>query len=789
MRVLSLFDGMSCGRLALHRAGIPVSQYIASEIDKYAIQVARANWSDIIHLGDVRVVRQMAEAGVFGRVDLLIGGSPCFVAGTKVITDVGFKNIEDVCINDSVLSHYGTWDKVLDVGGKTSGTVSVKVQGILDTFTTPEHPYYVRKSFWVWDSEKRSSVRTFTKPEWLEAYKMGKGYFAALPILQTRSNPFNLSNEECFVLGRYIADGHTRKDFRTSENRPNHRHWQMILSVGSHKIPSLEISHSCYAHGKSTHRVVVSNKRLVQIAEAHCGVGASEKYISQMLLDLPVPKLKRVIDGLISGDGYVRKDHYKICTVSEMLARTLPLAVAKCYGTGCSVLFTKRKAQTVIEGRTVNQRSTWEIYFHKIKKKQANYWSDGEFIWLPVKDVSLTGKTEKVYNLEVERSNSYTANNLVVHNCQGFSFAGKQLAFDDPRSALFFEYVHILYALRKQNPSMRFMLENVKMKKEHLAVITGFLGVEPVLINSALVSAQNRQRYYWCNWKVEQPADRGLLLRDIIETGEVDRDKSYCIDANYYKGGSLNNYLEKSRRQIVLSPEKLVNVNPSGNGMNGWVYGVDAKSPTVTTNKGEGSKIAFHQSEKRLMVKENDNRAIAGIVMTENGIRPYKNDGRKGSLTEIGTIGLADTKSAAVTVANAPKYTDRHIRNMKSLDDKSVKLLSSMHKGQQANGQTLILDVTGAAIRGRYIEGNSGTTEQGLEVRDDGKANSLTTVGKDSVLAEGITYRKLTPIECERLQGVPDNYTNHVSSTQRYRMLGNGWQVDTIEHIFRSMPI
>ena len=77
MRVLSLFDGMACGRLALHRAGVQVTQYIASEIDKYAIQVARANWSDIIHLGDVREVRKLVELGVFGKIDLLIGGSPC----------------------------------------------------------------------------------------------------------------------------------------------------------------------------------------------------------------------------------------------------------------------------------------------------------------------------------------------------------------------------------------------------------------------------------------------------------------------------------------------------------------------------------------------------------------------------------------------------------------------------------------------------------------------------------------------------------------------------------------
>jgi site-specific DNA-cytosine methylase len=201
--------------------------------------------------------------------------------------------------------------------------------------------------------------------------------------------------------------------------------------------------------------------------------------------------------------------------------------------------------------------------------------------------------------------------------CQGFSFAGKGLAFDDPRSKLFFVYVDILNHIKSVNPSVKFLLENVKMKKEHMDVITDYLGVQPVFINSALVSAQNRQRWYWANWEFSEPEDKGIMLADIIESGAVDRNKSYCIDASYYKGGSLKNYLEKSRRQIAL-----------------------------------------RQSEKRLCVFEKD-------------------------------------------------------------DNRSI--------------------------------------------------------------------RKLTPIECERLQTVPDNYTNHVSNTQRYKMLGNGWTVDVIAHIFMAI--
>jgi len=124
--------------------------------------------------------------------------------------------------------------------------------------------------------------------------------------------------------------------------------------------------------------------------------------------------------------------------------------------------------------------------------------------------------------------------------CQGFSFAGKQLNFEDPRSRLFFEFVDIL----KHYKPKYFLLENVKMKKEFQDVISEYLGVQPIEINSALVSAQNRKRLYWTNIPdVSVPDDKGILLKDIVhENTESDRFKAHCIDANYYKGANFKQY-------------------------------------------------------------------------------------------------------------------------------------------------------------------------------------------------------------------------------------------------------
>lgn len=128
--------------------------------------------------------------------------------------------------------------------------------------------------------------------------------------------------------------------------------------------------------------------------------------------------------------------------------------------------------------------------------------------------------------------------------CTGFSFAGKQLNFEDPGSKLFFIYMDILNHIRKLNPGVKFLLENVRMKKEHSDKITELIGVEPMIINSSLVSAQNRIRLYWFNWEVKQPKDKGLLLKDILETNV---DSRYVFSDRIGKTITGKNALNKIR--------------------------------------------------------------------------------------------------------------------------------------------------------------------------------------------------------------------------------------------------
>lgn len=152
--------------------------------------------------------------------------------------------------------------------------------------------------------------------------------------------------------------------------------------------------------------------------------------------------------------------------------------------------------------------------------------------------------------------------------CQGFSFAGKQLNFSDPRSVLFFEYVRILKEIREINPNVKFLLENVRMKRQFEAVISEQLGLQPVMINSALVSAQNRVRLYWTNIRtrkeglfselytdIPQPKDKGVLLQDILEPNVPER--------YYLSEKTVANMLKHKERQ-----------QEAGNG-----FGIDIRQP------------------------------------------------------------------------------------------------------------------------------------------------------------------------------------------------------------------
>jgi site-specific DNA-cytosine methylase len=289
------------------------------------------------------------------------------------------------------------------------------------------------------------------------------------------------------------------------------------------------------------------------------------------------------------------------------------------------------------------------------------------------------------------------------------------------------------------------------MKKEFQAIITKDLGVEPIMINSSLLSAQNRVRLYWTNIpNVSQPNDLGIVLKDIIEDGVTDRTKSHCLDANYFKGGNLKSYFEKHRRQLIFSKDGLCHVGDAdlkGNDSIKRVYHPDGKSPTLTTMQGG-------HREPKIVV----GGAFRGRYYDENGKRTDHKESVKGKTTQQLEV-REDGKTNTLT----------------TVQKDNVLIIAEATK----QGYAVIED--GDCFDATFPNSK---TRRGRSMKD--KSNCLTATNFDYMKFDWPTYRKLTPKECERLQTVPDNYTEGVSNTQRYKMLGNGWTVDVIKHIFSS---
>lgn len=234
--------------------------------------------------------------------------------------------------------------------------------------------------------------------------------------------------------------------------------------------------------------------------------------------------------------------------------------------------------------------------------------------------------------------------------CQDLSIAGTRKGLEGNRSCLFWEFVRVLKTIKPKY----FLFENVaSMKCEDKEIITKTLGVEPICINSALVSAQTRKRLYWTNIpNVQQPENRGILLKDILESGIAPQNKSYCLTETYHKA-SFSDFVKKHTRTMIAMPIRLGHLEGRSNAQANRVYSIEGKSVCLNANGGGG-----------------------------------------GAKTGLYKIDLPD---------------------------------------------------------GEYI------------------------------------IRKLTPIECERLQTLPDNYTAGISNSSRYKAIGNGWTCEVIAHILRGL--
>lgn len=323
--------------------------------------------------------------------------------------------------------------------------------------------------------------------------------------------------------------------------------------------------------------------------------------------------------------------------------------------------------------------------------------------------------------------------------CQSFSFAGKRKGMStkdeqeiltlehylqlkaegfefEGQSYLFWEYMRLL----NETKPKYFLLENVMMGEKWEKVLSKAIGVKPIMINSALVSAQNRQRLYWTNIglepqglfgdlesTIELPKDKGILLKDILE---LDVDSKYFLSDNFLQ--FLNNHKERH--------------SDKGTG-----FGFVAKS-----GQDKGNCLRANAA-----LCPTDNIILGGDYRKDEGFR-WRDGGKSNTL---------------MARAREDKYGSGLV----------LRKVIQTNESKESNG-------TQPFQQNRVYDSNKLMT-------------CLDTESGRKSISHDSQIRRLTPIECERLQTVRDNYTNHVSDSLRYKMLGNGWTVDVIAHFFKYM--
>ncbi|MCM1323398.1 MAG: DNA cytosine methyltransferase [Acetobacter sp.] len=311
--------------------------------------------------------------------------------------------------------------------------------------------------------------------------------------------------------------------------------------------------------------------------------------------------------------------------------------------------------------------------------------------------------------------------------CQDLSIAKQnRQGLDGERSGLFWKFVEAVKVIKPQY----FMLENVaSMSKENREIISQALGVEPVLINSALVSAQQRKRLYWCNWEVCLPENKHIYLKDILETGLPYTDKSYCLTSHYNGATFTHDFIARQRSMIA---------EPIG---------------CALRTRGNGKHLEIRKDEKA------------------------------NALTSVAT-------DSAVCANIAVKCIKKFQEIKKVNPEKSDALIAGYYKAPFNQQSTGVFTPLVVGLSGKPCQGNRVYSVRGKSVclsANGGGKGAKTGLYKID-LPDGDYYvRKLTPLECERLQTLPEGYTEGISNSQRYKAIGNGWTVDVITHIFREL--
>ena len=787
-------------------------------------------------------------AGDIPRADCWCFGFPCFAKGTYILTEKGYIPIEDVSVGDKVLTHKGRWRKVTATMHRDGARLwDVNGFGILPTRTTAEHPYYVTKPDYPME---------FKKVEQLD-----DSWYSTMVLPDAESDGY--SKEMWWIIGRYLADGWRveRKD-RPSGGR-------IVFAISDDKRTEFEQRlreaklHGTYTKERTCGKYHVCNNQLYEYLEKF-GKYAHGKRIPREALCLPREKAKYFFDGYMSGDG--RSDREEATSTSAALILGMCIIAQRLGKSVPAVYYTRRDEKCVIQGRECRQRDT---YTFRISSKSVKGHYRARYVCRELYQPTESDDFGTVYNISVEEDNSYVANGAIVHNCQDISVAGKQAGFQGNRSSLFFRVMYLVGQLKEEDKPTYLFIENVKnllsvnggwdFARLLIEMEQGGYDAEWQVLNSKDFGVpQNRERCFIIGhlrgrstakvFPIEGTDGKNsvsLNLFGCLNGRNSQRDRVYSDDGlaptiSTKPGGNTEpkvsilfdtSYIGQDGKARIYenicptltsrdykeprSVGVVCNVNPSGKGMNGNVYDSTGLSPTLTTNKGEGNKIAIpvltpDRAEKRQngrRFKEDGEPMFTLTSQDRHGVAIDPLGVLRNVRTEHGKEIRKDYESGKLDISRheflASEIREDGIANTLSTVQKdnqlAVKVAEATKQGYsecRVGIDTVNLSVPGSKTRrgrvGKEVANTLDTScNQGIFVKVS-----------DELIVYAVWYekyqcyiaiRKLTPRECFRLQGWSDDYFEKAQfvnfDSQLYKQAGNGVTVSVIKAIAEKLKI
>ena len=724
MNLLSLFSGIGAFEKALDNEGIKYNLVNYCEIDKYASRSYAAihNVSEELNLIDVTKV----DTSKLKDIDLLTYGFPCVPKGYLVQTANGLKPIEDVTTDDQVLTHKNQYKKVLKTMSRISdhiytiNGVGCKIQ------LTDEHPLYIyRNGAFIWVQTK--DLNTVTD--------------RIVYNINTRSIRKDISNDALWLIGRYFADGY----------KENHPPFRPIFCIGKTKTSEFEERVKDFKHNKihgerSCVEYRVTDECITSLID-ELKTGAANKEIPNWVIDLPLDQLSAFYEGYFSGDGHARKDRntMMMSTVSKKLCFGLMQIIIK--------LFNKVPTLTIrVDNRKKSYKDVYNLQFSPNAKNQIVI---DDHICVEIKNIIREQRDIEVFNIEVADDNSYTVNNVIVHNCQDISQAGKQKGFVDEngnvtRSGLFFEALRII----KDTQPKYAIAENVKnlvskkFRTEFETVIreldkAGYVSYYDVLNAKDYGIPQNRERVFIISIRKDidngsfcfpAPQPLNICLKDVLEENV---DEKFYLSQDKIKSLKASSFMLKTKCVIKKEIEVVGHTKSGGE-----------RSAILSTTGICNCLSATDYKQPKQIVEDAKVMQVGNLI--NDADKNFKNP-QCGRVYDL--AGLSPCLNTMQGGGREPKIIEPNV---------SVHPLS---KKREFNG--FHTDFSPCLLATDY------------------KAPKCT-------LTNSFRIRKLTPLECWRLMGFDDDdfykaRNAGISNSQLYKQAGNSIVVNVLKAIFREL--